>query len=72
MKMTFQATSGGKCFGKALSDGLGFSSWRSTLPEKGPYNWTGPSEYFVQVELPLEERDAGYPEDPNACSSVDA
>ena len=43
---------------------LDFSSWRSTLPEKGMYNWTGPSEYFVQVELPIEERDAGYPEDP--------
>ena len=43
---------------------LNFSSWRSTLPEKGIYNWTGPTEYFVEVELPLEERDAGYPEDP--------
>jgi len=43
---------------------LNFSSWRSTLPEKGIYDWTGPTEYFVDVELPLEERDAGYPEDP--------
>ena len=43
---------------------LDFSSWRSTLPEKGVYNWTGPSEYFVEVDLPIEERDAGYPEDP--------
>ena len=32
--------------------------------EKGIYNWTGPSEYFVEVDLPIEERDAGYPEDP--------
>ena len=43
---------------------LDFSSWRSTLPEKGVYNWSGPSEYFVEVDLPIEERDAGYPEDP--------
>ena len=43
---------------------LNFSSWRSTLPVKGIYDWTGPTEYFVEVDLPLEERDAGYPEDP--------
>ena len=34
---------------------LNFSSWRSTLPEKGIYDWTGPTEYFVEVDLPLEE-----------------
>ena len=26
---------------------LNFSSWRSTLPEQGNYDWTGPSEYYV-------------------------
>ena len=36
---------------------LNFSSWRSTLPEKGVYDWTGPTEYFVEVDLPLEERE---------------
>ena len=31
---------------------LNFSSWRSTLPEQGTYDWTGPTEHYVEVELP--------------------
>ena len=34
----------------------------SSLPFAGIYNWTGPSEYFVEVDLPASEQDAGYPE----------
>ena len=30
--------------------GLNVSGERSVLPESGPYNWTGPTEYFVEVE----------------------
>ena len=41
---------------------LNFSSWRSTLPEQGIYDWTGPSEHYVEVDLPASEQDAGYPE----------
>ena len=41
---------------------LNFSSWRSTLPEQGTYDWTGPTEHYVEVELPPSEQDAGYPE----------
>nr|MBC8518303.1 hypothetical protein [Euryarchaeota archaeon] len=42
--------------------GLNVSGERSVLPETGPYNWTGPTEYFVEVDLPASEQDAGYPE----------
>ena len=41
---------------------LNFSSWRSTLPEQGTYDWTGPTEHYVEVELTPSEQDAGYPE----------
>ena len=40
---------------------LNMTGERSQLPEKGPYNWTGPSEYFVEVDLPASEQDAGFP-----------
>ncbi len=42
--------------------GLNVSGLRSQLPEPGPYSWTGPTEHFVEVELPAREQDAGYPE----------
>ena len=42
--------------------GLNVTGWRSQLPEAGPYNWSGPTEYFVEVDLPASEQDAGYPE----------
>jgi len=42
--------------------GLNVSGERSVLPEPGPHNWTGPTEYFVEVDLPASEQDAGYPE----------
>ena len=42
--------------------GLNVTAWRSQLPEPGPYNWTGPTEYFVEVDLPASEQDVGYPE----------
>ncbi|HIG20534.1 MAG TPA: CocE/NonD family hydrolase, partial [Candidatus Poseidoniales archaeon] len=42
--------------------GLNVSGERSVLPETGPYNWSGPTEYFVDVNLPASEQDAGYPE----------
>ena len=32
------------------------------MPVAGIYNWTGPSEHFVEVDLPASEQDAGYPE----------
>ena len=41
---------------------LNFSSLRATLPEQGIYDWTGPSEHYVEVDLPASEQDAGYPE----------
>ncbi|MEE2812766.1 MAG: CocE/NonD family hydrolase [Candidatus Thermoplasmatota archaeon] len=41
---------------------LDFTGSRSQLPENGTYSWTGPSEYFVEVDLPPSEQDAGYPE----------
>ncbi len=41
---------------------LNFTSSRSTLPVAGPYSWTGPTEHFVDVDLPASEQDAGYPE----------
>ena len=42
--------------------GLNVSGERSVLPESGTYNWTGPTEHFVEVDLPISEQDAGYPE----------
>ncbi len=42
--------------------GLNVTGWRSQLPEAGPYNWSGPTEYFVEVDLPASEQDVGYPE----------
>ena len=41
---------------------LDFTGSRSSLPVNGTYNWTGPSEHFVEVDLPPSEQDAGYPE----------
>ena len=41
---------------------LNMSGWRSQLPVEGLYSWTGPTEHFVEVELPLSEQDVGYPE----------
>jgi hypothetical protein len=41
---------------------LDFTGLRSRLPVNGTYNWTGPTEHFVEVTLPASERDAGYPE----------
>ena len=40
---------------------LDFTKSRSQLPVNGTYNWTGPTEYFVEVDLPSSEQDAGYP-----------
>tara|TARA_B100001113_G_C21121244_1_gene627496 strand:+ start:2534 stop:4453 length:1920 start_codon:yes stop_codon:yes gene_type:complete len=41
---------------------LDYTGVRSKLPIEGMYNWTGPTEYFVEVDLPASEQDAGYPE----------
>jgi len=41
---------------------LDYTGTRSSLPFAGIYNWTGPSEHFVEVDLPASEQDAGYPE----------
>ena len=43
---------------------LNLTSWRSQLPEKGEWDILPMTEHFVNVDLPLEERDAGYPEPP--------
>ena len=40
---------------------LNMTGLRSQLPEAGPYTWSGPTEYFVEVDLPLSEQDVGYP-----------
>ena len=37
------------------------TGWRSQLPVDGPYSWSGPTEYFVEVDLPISEQDVGYP-----------
>ena len=37
------------------------TGWRSQLPVDGMYSWSGPTEHFVEVELPLSEQDVGYP-----------
>ena len=41
---------------------LNMTGVRSQLPEQGPYSWTGPTEHFVEVDLPASEQDVGYPE----------
>ncbi len=41
---------------------LNMTGWRSQLPVEGLYSWSGPTEYFVEVELPASEQDVGYPE----------
>ena len=43
---------------------LNLTSWRSQLPEKGEWDVLPMTEHFVNVDLPLEERDLGYPEPP--------
>ena len=43
---------------------LDYTGTRSKLPVNGTYSWTGPTEHFVEVDLPLSEQDAGYPETP--------
>ena len=40
---------------------LNMTGIRSQLPEQGPYSWTGPTEHFVEVDLPASEQDVGYP-----------
>ena len=32
---------------------LNMTGWRSQLPVEGIYSWSGPTEHFVEVELPL-------------------
>ena len=40
---------------------LNMTGWRSQLPVEGLYSWSGPTEYFVEVDLPASEQDVGYP-----------
>ena len=40
---------------------LNMTGWRSQLPVDGKYSWSGPTEHFVEVDLPLSEQDVGYP-----------
>ena len=40
---------------------LNMTGLRSQLPEAGVYTWSGPTEHFVEVDLPLSEQDVGYP-----------
>ena len=40
---------------------LDYTGLRSQLPVNGTYSWSGPSEFFIEVELPPSEQDAGYP-----------
>ena len=42
---------------------LTLDSWRSQLPEDGPYEILPMTEHFIPVDLPASEQDAGYPED---------
>ena len=42
---------------------LGFEEGRSVLPVKGTYDVLTYTEHFIEVELPLSEEDAGFPED---------
>lgn len=41
---------------------LNMTGWRSQLPEDGPFGVLPMSDHFIEVDLPLEEQDAGYPE----------
>ncbi|MDP7001622.1 MAG: CocE/NonD family hydrolase [Candidatus Poseidoniaceae archaeon] len=43
---------------------LSLDTWRSKLPEAGPYEILPMSEHYVPVSLPVSEQDAGYPEPP--------
>mgnify|MGYP001160784834 FL=1 len=40
---------------------LNMTGLRSQLPEAGTYTWSGPTEHFVEVDLPPSEQDVGYP-----------
>ena len=40
---------------------LNMTGWRSQLPVDGKYSWSGPTEHFIEVDLPLSEQDVGYP-----------
>ena len=40
---------------------LNMTGLRSQLPEAGPYTWSGPTEHFVEVDLPPSEQDVGNP-----------
>ena len=40
---------------------LNMTSLRSQLPEAGPYTWSGPTEHYVEVDLPPSEQDVGFP-----------
>ncbi len=40
---------------------LNMTGLRSQLPEAGPYTWSGPTEHYVEVDLPPSEQDVGYP-----------
>ena len=42
---------------------LNLTSWRSQLPESGPYGILPMTEHFVEVDLPASEQDVGFPED---------
>ena len=42
---------------------LTLDSWRSQLPEDGPYEILPMTEHFIPVDLPASEQDAGYPEE---------
>ena len=51
---------------------LDMTGLRSQLPEQGPYTWSGPTEHFVEVDLPPSEQDVGYPGPALMHSIVDA
>ncbi len=38
---------------------LDYTGLRSRLPVNGTYNWTGPTEHYVEVTLPASEQEAG-------------
>ena len=40
---------------------LNMTDLRSQLPEAGPYTWSGPTEHYVEVDLPPSEQDVGFP-----------
>ena len=40
---------------------LNMTGLRSQLPEAGSYTWSGPTEHYVEVDLPPSEQDVGYP-----------